>query len=77
MHTVFIHCVTIKYKPQTYLEDARKWCFEKFGNKHFAQFDNKGDWTFYWDGPNIEYGTQYKFWFKNHEDAMMFSLRWE
>ncbi len=74
--SVFSHCITLKYKPPTYIEDARKWCNDKFGRIHFVE-NIKGDWTVYWDGPSIEYGTQYKFWFRKHEDAMIFSLRWE
>lgn len=55
--------------------DQIKWCEEKF-SKRWCVIDNrKGVWRCFWGGRNIP--GYYKFEFKNEQDAMLFSLRWQ
>ena len=63
------HCVIIKYKSPSHITKISDWCTNNIGDQNIK-------WLSYWSGPTVEYGTEHKFWFVEHKDAMFFSLRW-
>lgn len=72
------HCVTIKYRPPKVLDQITDWCTEHFGEGYSDYYDViSSKWVRYWSGPSVEFGTEYKFLFIEHKDAVLFSLRWE
>ena len=72
------YCVPIRYKPPRIVNEITDWCAEHFGASYCDYNDViSSKWVRYWSGPSIECGTEYKFWFHDHKDAVLFSLRWE
>ena len=69
------YCVNIRYKPPSFVGEMKRWCNEHIGDGG-RNSTNDNHWVAYWSGPQVEYGTEYKFWFYKHKDAMMFSLVW-
>ena len=54
--------------------DAHQWCNENIGVR-FDIIDNKeGTWTTFWSGHTSP--KTYDWYFKNEEDAVLFTLRW-
>ena len=72
------HCISVKYKPPRVVNEMTDWCIEHFGQIYYDNGDViSSKWVRYWSGPSIECGTEHKFWFTEHKDAVLFSLRWE
>ena len=51
-----------------------KWCEQQFGPRWEAVGYREGIWCTFWAGRDMP--TMYKWYFKNHEDATVFLLRW-
>ena len=55
-------------------KESKAWCEEKFGPRWEAIHHHAGSWCCFWCGPRDN--ENYRFHFRNSEDAMLFSLRW-
>lgn len=64
-----LYPIVINYKTKDTYKEIDYWCRQTFGNHGEV-------WTKLWAGPHIDYGTQYCYWFNEHKDATLFSLRW-
>ena len=56
------------------LNESKAWCEEKFGPVWEAVDYRTGSWCCVWCGPR-DY-ENYRFHFRNSEDAVLFALRW-
>ena len=59
--------------------EAEAWCRERWG-KRWSVIDNRqGTWACFWnwDRKNENSIGQYRYNFKNQEDATLFSLKWQ
>lgn len=54
--------------------EMTQWCEQQFGPRWEATGNRKGIWCVFWGGRSIP--GQYRWYFANEQDAMLFTLKW-
>lgn len=55
---------------------AETWCRENLGQRWSVVDNRDGIWCCFWAGFRSPEPGMYRYYFKNSEDALVFSLRW-
>ena len=72
------HEIILPKINELHLWTMREWCESRFGTQWNAisrtPEERLGTWTVFWCGPNQP--KDYRWHFKNEQDAVIFTLRW-
>ena len=60
---------------------VKYWCYQNFGPRwdslHIRdEAGPNGTWTVFWEGPDVDHGTSYKWYFSEEKDASWFAMMW-
>ena len=75
MKSEFNHSIAINQYSAD-VNEVRRWCTDKFGYSDSKYWFGRWCWNFSYDRDKGLRHSEYYFYFKEEQDAVLFALRW-